>query len=80
MELFLPMNTGSRADIDALALDFCLGCAARIKAFGLAVIGITEYAWQIINSETAADAFILIDPDLPRHVLFSFFGCVALLR
>jgi hypothetical protein len=69
------MNTRNRADIDGLAFDFCLGSAARIKAFGFAVIGITEYVRQIINTETAADALILIDPRLLSHVFCSFFGC-----
>jgi hypothetical protein len=65
------MNTRNRADIDGLAFDFCLGSAARIKAFGFAVIGITEYVRQIINTETAADALILINPHFPDHVYFS---------
>jgi hypothetical protein len=71
------MNTRDRADIDGLAFDFCLGCAARIEAFGLAVIGITKYSRKVLNAESATDTFILIDPRLPSHVIFSFFNLIV---
>lgn len=69
-DLLLPVDARNRADVDGFILDHFFGCAGRIIAFRLAVIGKAEHIGNVVDAEAATDTHILIYPRFFSHFDF----------
>jgi hypothetical protein len=65
--LFFPVYARYWANIDGVALDLLLWSAVRIVAFRFTVVGEAKGPRDVINTETATDALILIHPRRFSH-------------